>query len=289
MSSLLTISYAQNSKTNIVKNGDTDLFTTLYENPGKETVILLHGGPGVPSDLLEVVEILSKNYQVIGFHQRGTKKSPSKANDFSMNAYVSDIIAISDFYKIPKFHLFGHSWGGLYAQIFAQNHPEKLLSLFLCCPGSGTGAEWKQTEKEVLALNKSKCSNAEWMKMGWNSLLGKLGSDKAHQRLFMQVMRNYNIEFVDLKDLGYDYSHLKAKPINKTRTEIKNYPILNKIEHPNLKISIVYGEKDIYKSSKDFVINRYPSAKVYTILNSGHLPWLHNPKQYEEVLNEHFQ
>jgi len=60
----------------------------------------------------------------------------------------------------------------------------------LCCPGSGTGEEWKQTEKEVMQLNRSKCSSYEWMKMGVNNLLGILGSDKAYMRLFKQVMKN---------------------------------------------------------------------------------------------------
>jgi proline iminopeptidase len=161
--------------------------------------------------------------------------------------------------------------------------------LFLCCPGSGTGAEWKQTEKEVMQLNKSKCTLVEWIKMGINNLSGILGSSNAYKRLFKQVMKNYNDEFVKTDNLSIDFDNLKAAPINKTRKEIIKYPILKQMLNPDFNICIVYGDKDIYKSSKNFVISRYPSATVWTIENCGHIPWLHNPKKYKEILVEHYR
>jgi proline iminopeptidase len=272
----------------IDKKGDK-LFTTIYLNPTKETIILLHGGPGFPSDLEEVMGMLKDNYQVITFHQRGTKLSPCKSKDYSMIAYLSDIDTVAKFYNVEKFHLWGHSWGGLYAQIYADAYPEKLLSLFLCSPGSGTGGQWKQTEKEVMQLNKQKCTNGEWMKMGWHNLLGILGSDKAYQRLFEQVMKNYNNGFIRTEIDGIDFDNLKAEPINKTRKEIIKYPILKKQENPNFKVTIVYGDRDIYKSSKNYVLERYPTAEVFEISNCGHLPWLHNPTEYREKLNRHYE
>ena len=273
---------------NLIDNNGDKLFSTIYLNPNKETVILLHGGPGFPSDLKEVVELLKDSFQVITFHQRGTKKSPCPSKVYSMKAYLSDIDCVAGFYGITKFHLWGHSWGGLYAQIYADKHSENLLSLFLCCPGSGTNFQWKQTEKEVMQLNKSKCTNWQWSKMGMNNLLGMLGSDKAYKRLFKQVMKNYNDAFVKTEYSGIDFSNLKADPINKTRSEIIKYAILNKQENPNYKITVIYGDQDIYKSSKDFVISRYPTAKVITIKNCGHLPWLHNPTDYKTALEQHY-
>lgn len=275
--------------TNLIDNKGDKLYSVIYPNPSKETIILLHGGPGFPSDLKEVVEILKDSFQIITFHQRGTKQSPCNSNDYSMNAYSSDIECISKFYNIPKFHLWGHSWGGLYAQIYVEKYPDNLLSLFLCCPGSGTNIEWKQTEKEVLQLNKSKCTTWQWTKMGMNNLLGILGSDNAYKRLFMQVMKNYNDDFVSTENLGIDFNNLKASPINKTRSEIVKYPMLAKQENPKYKITIIYGDNDIYQSSKDFVINRYPTVEVHTIKNCGHIPWLHNPTEYFQILKNHYE
>lgn len=46
--------------TNLIDNKSDKIFSTIYSNPHKETIILLHGGPGFPTDLEEVVEILKK-------------------------------------------------------------------------------------------------------------------------------------------------------------------------------------------------------------------------------------
>tara|TARA_R110002126_G_C10464295_1_gene500577 strand:- start:1105 stop:2613 length:1509 start_codon:yes stop_codon:yes gene_type:complete len=271
----------------IDNNGDM-LHTTIYPNQEKETIILLHGGPGVPDDLLLVVEKLKDQYQIITFHQRGTKLSPNTSNDYTMKAYLGDIEIIKEHYKLKKFHLWGHSWGGLYAQIYAEKYPDNLLSLFLCSPSSGTNTQWKQTEKEVMHFNKSKCTFGQWSKMGIHSLVGSMGGNRAYQKLFRQVIKNYNKGFTISEENTFKLDNVKAKPVNKTRAEIINYPILKKQETPSYPIAIVYGDKDIYGTSKDFVINRLPSAKVITIKNCGHLPWLHNPKDFDSILKEFY-
>ncbi len=276
-------------QTEMVDNNGDQLFSIFYENKGREVVILLHGGPGFPNDLEEVAYILKENFQVIVFHQRGTRKSPCRSKDYSMEAYISDVEAIRKHYNIAKFHLWGHSWGGLNAQVYAQKHGENLLSLFLCCPGSGTGYQWKQTESEVMQLNRSKTTFWQWTKMGWNNLLGMLGSNAAYARLFTQVMKNYNEDYVDTANLKSEFKYLKAEPINKTRPQIIKYPLLTRIEHPNFTITIVYGDGDIYQESKNFVLNRYPTANVTILKNCGHIPWLHNAADYKTILNNHYK
>lgn len=273
----------------IIDNKGDKLFATIYKNPSKETIILLHGGPGVPIDYTEVINKLKDSYQLITFQQRGTKQSPCPSKDYSIEAYISDIESIAQYYGITKFHLWGHSWGGLYAQIYAEKYSEKLLSLFLCSSGSGTNSEWKKTEKEVMQFNKSKCEKAEWTKMGINSLLGMMGSDKAYKRLFNQVIRNYNNGFELSVPMNIYLENIKAEPINKTRKSIIKYPLLVQQENPSFKITVVYGDRDIYQSSKDFVVNRYPTAKIFSLKNSGHLPWLHNPTEYFRILKSHYE
>ena len=274
--------------TTVIDNKGDKLHSTIYPNKNKETIILLHGGPGVPDDLLSVVNLLIARFQIITFHQRGTKFSPNTSNDFTMKAYLSDIEIIKEHYKLNKFHLWGHSWGGLYAQIYAEKYPHNLLSLFLCSPSSGTNTQWKQTEKEVMQFNKSKCTFGEWSKMGINSLIGSMGENRAYQKLFKQVIKNYNKGFKISEETAFQLDNVKAKAINKTRAEIINYPTLKKQESSNYPTTIVYGDEDIYGVSKDFVIKRFPSTKVITIKNCGHLPWLHNSKDFDSILNEFY-
>ena len=101
-----------------------------------------------------VAEAIKNKYQVVYFDQRGTRLSACKNHSYTMANYLSDIELIANELGLEQFHLFGHSWGGLYAQIYAEEYPHRILSLFLCSPGSGTNKIWKQTEKEVMLFNK---------------------------------------------------------------------------------------------------------------------------------------
>lgn len=153
----------------LIESKNARLFTIIYPKQNAETVIMLHGEPGVPMDYTLVAEALSSKYQVIAFDQRGTGNSPAKGSKYSMEEYIEDINVITQHFGVKEFHLFGHSWGGLYAQIYAEKYPERVLSMFLSSPSSGTGDVWKETQRDVLAFNKEHSSFWEWSKMGINS------------------------------------------------------------------------------------------------------------------------
>jgi proline iminopeptidase len=273
----------------LIENKATKLFVNHYQNPGKETVILLHGGPGVPDGLGAIADCLNKDFNVILFHQRGTLHSPCLDRNYSIESYISDIDCIAAYFNLGKFHLFGHSWGGLYAQIYASKRAENLLSVFLCSPAPGTGRHWRQAMFEIAAFNKSRCTFSEWVQMGINSSLGFFGSDKAYQKLFTQMALNFNRGFTVSKLIPFEIRAVKSGPIIPTTIAILSYPLLNPMPHTAFKITVVYGDGDIIEASKKYVKERYPQANFFILPHSGHLPWLHNEKVFFERLKEHFK
>ncbi|MDQ4140005.1 MAG: alpha/beta hydrolase [Bacteroidota bacterium] len=272
----------------VVENKDARLFTTFYANSNKETVILLHGGPGLPDGLTFLLEYFRKYYQVIYFHQRGTLKSPVSSSNFSLEAYVSDINCLAEYFKVSRFHLFGHSWGGLYAQIYALKHPEKLLSLFLSSPAPGTGKEYKDTMVEIAKYNKAKSSWLEWLKMNLHTFLGVLGIDYGYKKFFRQALINFSRGFLESHPERFGLRFIKAKAINKTIKSILLAPVLPKSLHPDFKTTITFGDQDIIGESKSYVKERYPLAPFHIIPASGHIPWSHNKKAYLKILVDHY-
>jgi proline iminopeptidase len=59
-----------------------------------DSIVLLHGGPGVPDYLQAVASILKGNFQTIRFDQRGVGASTAIAETYDIEDYVSDIDAI---------------------------------------------------------------------------------------------------------------------------------------------------------------------------------------------------
>lgn len=285
-----SVSYGAETTTMLIESASAKLFTVVYPKQSAETVILLHGGPGVPMDFSPIAEQLSRKYQVIAFDQRGTRRSPTVTGEtYSIDDYIKDIEAIAQHFGVNKFHLFGHSWGGLYAQIYAEKNPQRVLSMFLSSPSSGTGDLWKQTESEVMSFNKEHSGLWGWSMMGVKSLLGMLGSDKAYQSLFKQVLENYNKEY-DPSFTATDtmVENVRAKPINKTRPHIVEYPPLKDAIDYRFPIMVTYGQKDIYGESKKSVRNRFPKATFVEFQNAGHIAWKHNNAAFVRTLTDFY-
>ena len=268
-----------------IQNKEGTLHTTLHKHPSDdaETIFLLHGGPGVPEPYTKLAEALNSKYQIITFEQRGTGLSHHPSRDYSMEGYISDIDAIAEHFQLKKFHLFGQSWGGLYAQIYANANPERISSMFLSSPSSGTNTLWVETEKEVLAYNQRKSSDWDFLKMGWYSLWGMLGFDSPYQSLFELVIKAYHKDHSPDVTIG-DLTAIKADPINLTRPKIREYkPLPERVENPSFRIMLTYGDDDIYGPSKVKCIERYPTAKIEIIENCGHMPWVHNPDRFDAI------
>ena len=272
-----------------IPNKGTDLFTFVYPAEHKETVILLHGGPGIPDPFRKVIEILNPHFQVLCFHQRGTGLSPCQEQDYSMSAYLSDISCIASYFQLPKFHLFGHSWGGLYAQLYAEHCPSHLSSLFLCSPSSGMGQHWVKMEKEILRFNISASTLWELPHLALHAFLGMLGSDNAYQRLGRIVLKNYLMAHpISVEDCPL-LENIRARAINKTLQHIRASPPIKRVNNPLFPVSVTYGDADIYGTSTEHVRQRYPTGIFHQIEDSRHFPWLQNPKMFQKILLGHFK
>eukprot|EP00934_Nitzschia_sp_Nitz4_P006807 Nitzschia sp. Nitz4//scaffold274_size25273//2133//2978//NITZ4_008322-RA/size25273-processed-gene-0.6-mRNA-1//1//CDS//3329545266//6797//frame0 len=273
----------------LVKNGETTLNVVIYRMPSSPTVVLLHGGPGVPDEMLPVVSLLSSKYQVINFQQRGTGESHNPTKDYSVESYISDLEAIATFFGLSTFHLFGHSFGGLYAQFYADAHPERIESLFLCSPSSGTNKDWETTEEEVLAFNQASTTSWDFLMMGWYSLWGYLGYDSSYQRLFAIVLKAYHKGHGDIEVDVSKLASVKAEPINGTRPHLVQYRMLPPMPKPSFPIMLAYGDSDIYGPSKSKVYERYPTATTKEIEACGHIPWFHNPTAFDEIMKSFYE
>jgi proline iminopeptidase len=279
----------QTTENSTVLSGNALLAAKSYPNPGTESIILLHGGPGVPDEMTEIREILLPVLQVITFDQRGTGPGDHARCTFDIPEYLDDINQIAGHFGLSRFHLFGHSWGGLYAQLYAQAYPERILSLFLCSPASGCGREiWKLTEREVLQYNRNRSTNLEWINMGMNSLLGRLGSSQACRRLFRQVIINYHKGFDVPAPEKEKLVKINARPVNKTRRYIVRHAPLKSFGHTAYPVIVTYGDQDAYGISREYTRKRFPEARYEIIPGCGHTPWKHNLPEFRKILTAFF-
>jgi proline iminopeptidase len=97
------------------------------------TVVFLHGGPGGSTSLRNTIYFNPSFYRVILFDQRGCGQSlPSgEIRENSSQHLVSDIEDLRKHFGIQRWHVFGSSWGSTVSLLYAQTHPEAVVSLTL--------------------------------------------------------------------------------------------------------------------------------------------------------------
>lgn len=114
----------------------SELHTIAWErsgNPDGIPVIVIHGGPGGGSQPSYRRYFNPEKFDIIQFDQRGCGQSTPYAEltDNNTHASVSDLEMLRESFGIDRWHVFGGSWGSTLSLIYAQNHPNRVLSLTL--------------------------------------------------------------------------------------------------------------------------------------------------------------
>ena len=114
----------------------SDVHTIAWEQSGSADgipVVVIHGGPGGGGQPSYRQYFDPAAFNIIQFDQRGCGKSTPYAELEGNNtqASVSDLEALRGHLGLEKWHVFGGSWGSTLSLIYAQHHPERVMSLVL--------------------------------------------------------------------------------------------------------------------------------------------------------------
>jgi 3-oxoadipate enol-lactonase len=113
--------------------------TRIYwEESGSGEPLLLIMGLGYSHEMWHRTRpVVSAHYRTILFDNRGVGKSGVPREAWSIAQMAADAAAVLDAAGIAKAHVFGISMGGMIAQEFALNYPERVNRLVLGCTACG--------------------------------------------------------------------------------------------------------------------------------------------------------
>jgi pimeloyl-ACP methyl ester carboxylesterase len=112
-----------------------------WERAGEGPVVLLVHGIGSSRRTWDdvVSPLVESGYQVVRLDLRGFGDSSTPAGRFAMDDFVGDLVAFVAALELDRFHLVGHSLGGMIAQRYALDHPDRIRSLALASTTSHNG------------------------------------------------------------------------------------------------------------------------------------------------------
>jgi pimeloyl-ACP methyl ester carboxylesterase len=139
-------------------------------------------GTGVPVILVQGVGVIGEGwrpqidglrdrYAVVAADNRGIGGSTFSGTALTVDDMAADVLALADAEGFDRFHLAGHSLGGLIAQAVALRRPERVISLALLCTFLH-GREAARLTPDII----------------WTGLRTRIGTRAMRRRAFMQLV-----------------------------------------------------------------------------------------------------
>jgi proline iminopeptidase len=136
---LVLLSAQQASKPNegFVDAGDGVRLFYRIVGGGRDTVVVLHGGPGFTMSYLAAdLEPLAARHTLIFYDQRGAGRSTLVSDSAALDAqrFAEDLEALRKHFGLERLTLLGHSWGAAVAALYAVRYPQRIERLLLVSP-----------------------------------------------------------------------------------------------------------------------------------------------------------
>ncbi len=274
-------------------NDGVQLFYRMVGS-GKDTIVFIHGGPGVGihDGALDIELLANKGYTFIEYDQRGCGRSElvRDSTKLTMDDYVEELEALRRHFNIQKITPIGLSWGAAIVTNYANRYPQMVRRLVFLSPMEPATEFDKRKESIDAALGATKTKQIDSL----FRLMEKTTNDTIYRTLFVNYLSIYLTAYV------IDPSHLDRA--RGTDAEVSPLAIRNgdqplwrwsglsnqwdfrpMLKHISVPVLVLEGEKTNVplNSTKEYVRN-IKNAKLVLIPNANHQNWLDQP---EEVLN----
>lgn len=233
----------------------------------KQTVIVLHGGPGAPHQYLRPeFDALTQTARVIYYDQRGCGKSDPWSS-YIWQGHVNDLKRlISTLAKGQKVFLAGSSWGSVLAILYAYTHPEDVQGLILSGTVPWYGEEGVYERTYVPPTKIDKTSMIE------KRLIRQLTTEGQTKIDTIQVVKE-----VEVYSGSTQYEPMVSR-ITAPRAE--------RLKQIHVPVLLFHGTYNRAWDWAEEYAKLFPNIQVRMLAETGHDSWFGNPISFFSISNE---
>ena len=251
----------------------------------KTPLLLLHGGPGVPSYYLKPLAALSVDRPVIFFDQLGCGNSDriSDTSLMTIDNYIEEVEQVKNALGLKEYFLYGHSWGSMLGMDFYLKHPDGIKALIFSGPALSI-PRWSKDADTLISTLPDSLQNAIRMNEA-----RKTYDDSSYQR----ALKYYYQQFLARKlpwspdvdsafmMMGQNVYLYMEGPSEFTLTgTFKNYDRTDRLHEIKVPTLFITGEYDEARPiSARYYQSLVPGARFELIENAGHLTMHDNPNK----------
>jgi pimeloyl-ACP methyl ester carboxylesterase len=243
-------------------------------SPEKPPVLLIMGLALSARGWDKLPELLSKDFRVLVFDNRGTGKSSRRGFAFRIPDMADDAAAVLDAAGVADAHVFGISMGGMIAQELVLRHPSRVRSLALGC----TFGSWRRaktpafrTKLDLLLLNMGFVTPA---RVG--RLLVSAEWDAKNPGKVLEWIRA-----AEKTSLRFAVAQILA---------VGRHTTLKRLSQIKARTLILSGDADqlIPCANSQTLASAIPGARLQLLKGAGHAFPLEREEEAVQALTEHF-
>lgn len=259
---------------------------TLFERRVGEgpPVIVLHGGPGADHGyLLPGFDTLALGRELVYYDQRGGGRSPvARDVPVGWREHVADLEALRQLWALDRLIILGYSWGGLLAQLYATEHPDRLERLALVCPAPSWRAARDEFERRFAERS--------------------LAPELVAQRLALRESglrerdpRAYERRLFELAVVPYFYDPARAsdltpfRVVGRTQQEVwrslNDYDLRPALRRLRLPALVLHGEDDPIPIEASRETAALLGAEFHALDRCGHCPHVERLEDFRRLLD----
>lgn len=254
-------------------------------------LLVLNGGPGVSSThfagLAEQLSALGDGHRVVLFDQRGTGRSTLPtvdADTVNVAAMVEDVEALRRHLGFERWAVLGHSWGGMYAMLYATAHPERVSHLLLSASGGATrdwlgyvGANLRKHMGPERRAIFDRYSDPE--RAGVSPEVANLRRVEAMAAAYVYDAENIPFVVEALTREGANFPAVRGAVY--ADLERIEYDLLDELSELEVPALILHGRQDLLGERVPLQTHAaLPASELVWIEQCAHYPWLDAPDAY---------
>ena len=271
-----------------------------FEAGSGEPVVFVSGGPGDSHGYLRAMAAAFANeFRCVLYDQRGTGQSlhDLSPRTLCVDALLRDLDHVPEVLGVRRVRLVGHSWGATLALLYGIRYPDDVSHLVLVGMGPlGDAAAAVASANLIRVLSESERQEFAALGRGRQEALAQGDAPRAwdlHARAMPYRARGW---FYDAKMAARFAAEYAA---SEDRTNFTVHQLVNASArtidwglaiarcHPTFHTLVLYGRQDFEPIEQAFELQQqWPNVTVRLINRAGHLPWLEQPREFTQTVQQ---
>lgn len=262
---------------------------------GRDTVVVLHGGPVLFSSSYLVKDFapLVPGRTLIFYDQRGAGRSglPADTTLHTAGRFVADLEAVRQHFGLAKMSILGHSWGAMLAGLYAIEHPGRVERMVLANPAPiDVPAQFEFLDNRAANITPAEAARQDSLFPLMFGGPNPVGACEAYFGSLVKAYMAVPAATASFKGTWCDVSPQRAaemwSTIGRVVGSLGFWDFRQPMGAVNVPTLVVHGAGDpIPLSSSQAWASSVPGGRLEVIAGAGHFPWLERPDAFFEAVN----